>query len=146
MLCSGALTRSVTIAIRRQTASRTQQLCSAPARNLLNRRLILPLSSRVVFCVSLICPTLRSIALSRYEATLWRQAGRILYARFDALGRRKPQERRRPSRADDWRELPISEGDEAIYLFDVCLLATLFDRAACALRFDQVRRGVHPKI
>jgi hypothetical protein len=34
--------------------------------------------------------------LSRYEATLWRQAGRILFA-LDALDRRKPQERRRPS-------------------------------------------------
>jgi len=30
--------------------------------------------------------------LSRYEATLWRQAGRILFA-LDALDRRKPQER-----------------------------------------------------
>jgi hypothetical protein len=38
--------------------------------------------------------------LSRYEATLWRQAGRILYA-LDALDRRKPQERRRRSRVDD---------------------------------------------
>jgi hypothetical protein len=32
--------------------------------------------------------------LSRYEATLWRQAGRILFA-LDALDRRRPQERRR---------------------------------------------------
>src|SRR5215469_14476701 len=32
--------------------------------------------------------------LSRYEATLWRQAGRVLFA-LDALDRRKPQERRR---------------------------------------------------
>ena len=32
--------------------------------------------------------------LSRYEATLWRQASRILFA-LDALDRRKPQERRR---------------------------------------------------
>lgn len=32
--------------------------------------------------------------LSRYEATLWRQAGRILFA-LDALDRRKPQERMR---------------------------------------------------
>ena len=32
--------------------------------------------------------------LSRYEATLWRQAGRILYA-LERLDRRKPQERRR---------------------------------------------------
>ncbi len=30
--------------------------------------------------------------LSRYEATLWRQAGQILYS-LDNLGRRKPQER-----------------------------------------------------
>ena len=32
--------------------------------------------------------------LSRYEATLWRHAGRVLIA-LDALDRRKPQERRR---------------------------------------------------
>jgi hypothetical protein len=32
--------------------------------------------------------------LSRYEATLWRQTGQILYA-LEALDRRKPQERRR---------------------------------------------------
>jgi hypothetical protein len=32
--------------------------------------------------------------LNRYEAALWRQAGRILFA-LDALDRRKPQERRR---------------------------------------------------
>ena len=32
--------------------------------------------------------------LSRYEATLWRQAGRILYA-LETLDRRKPQERMR---------------------------------------------------
>ena len=34
--------------------------------------------------------------LSRYEATLWRQVGRILFA-LDALDRRKPQERGRRS-------------------------------------------------
>jgi hypothetical protein len=49
--------------------------------------------------------------LSRYEATLWRQAGRILYA-LDALNRRKPQERRRRSRVDDWRELLTSEDQD----------------------------------
>ena len=32
--------------------------------------------------------------ISRYEATLWRQAGRILYA-LETLDRRKPQERKR---------------------------------------------------
>ena len=35
--------------------------------------------------------------LSRYEATLWRQAGRIIYA-LETLDRRKPQERTRCSR------------------------------------------------
>jgi hypothetical protein len=34
--------------------------------------------------------------LSRYESTLWRQAGRILYA-LESLDRRKPQERSRRS-------------------------------------------------
>jgi len=34
--------------------------------------------------------------LSRYEASLWRQAGQILFA-LEALDRRKPQERTRPS-------------------------------------------------
>ena len=34
------------------------------------------------------------LRLSRYEATLWRQAGRILYA-LETLDRRKPQERMR---------------------------------------------------
>jgi hypothetical protein len=53
-------------------------------------------------------PNLALDRLSRYEAALWRQAGRILYA-LDALDRRKPQERRRRSRVDDWRELPMPE-------------------------------------
>jgi hypothetical protein len=35
--------------------------------------------------------------LSRYEATLWRQVARVLFA-LDALERRKPQERRRRAR------------------------------------------------
>jgi hypothetical protein len=37
--------------------------------------------------------------LSRYEATLWRQAGRVLYA-LEALDRRKPQERARRVRRE----------------------------------------------
>jgi len=45
-------------------------------------------------------PNLALDRLSRYEATLWRQAGRVVYA-LDALDRRKPQERRRRSRVDD---------------------------------------------
>jgi hypothetical protein len=48
--------------------------------------------------------------VSRYEATLWRQAGRILYA-LDALHRRKPQERRRGF-VDAWRKTPTSEDDD----------------------------------
>ena len=43
--------------------------------------------------------------LSRYEATLWRQAARILYA-LQALDRRKPQERRCRLRIDECPELP----------------------------------------
>src|SRR6516165_1250011 len=38
-------------------------------------------------------PNLALDRLSRYEATLWRQAGQILFA-LDALDRRKPQERK----------------------------------------------------
>jgi hypothetical protein len=34
--------------------------------------------------------------LSRYEATLWRQVARVIFA-LDALDRRKPQERRHPA-------------------------------------------------
>ena len=39
-------------------------------------------------------PNLALDRLSRYEATLWRQAGRILFA-LEMLDRRKPQERMR---------------------------------------------------
>ena len=39
-------------------------------------------------------PTFALDRLSRYEATLWRQAGRMLYA-LEKLDRRKPQERAR---------------------------------------------------
>jgi hypothetical protein len=42
--------------------------------------------------------------LSRYEATLWRQAGQILFA-LNALNRRKPQERGRKFHLGSWREL-----------------------------------------
>ena len=49
--------------------------------------------------------------LSRYEATLWRHVGQILFA-LDALDRRKPQERRRRFRISGRRELPPYERDE----------------------------------
>jgi hypothetical protein len=48
--------------------------------------------------------------LSRYEATLWRQAGQVLFA-LNALDRRKPQERRRRFRIGGLQELPAYEGD-----------------------------------
>jgi len=49
--------------------------------------------------------------LSRYEATLWSQAGRILFA-LDALDRRKPHERRRRFRFESGRQLTPDEYDE----------------------------------
>jgi hypothetical protein len=52
--------------------------------------------------------------LSRYEANLWGQAGRILYA-LDALDRRKPQERRRCFRVD---EVPTRHALHARWLAD----------------------------
>jgi hypothetical protein len=48
--------------------------------------------------------------LSRYEATLWRQGGRILYA-LETLDRRKPEERRRgldSSRVDQHGDAELS--------------------------------------
>ena len=49
--------------------------------------------------------------LSRYEATLWRQAGQILFA-LDALNRRKPQERRHRFLVGGRQVLPADECDE----------------------------------
>jgi hypothetical protein len=46
--------------------------------------------------------------LSRYEATLWRQAGQILFA-LDALGRHKPHGRRRRFHVGGRRELQRDE-------------------------------------
>ena len=43
--------------------------------------------------------------LSRYEATLWRQAGQILFA-LEALDRRKPQDR--------WRRLPLRYSQQQV--------------------------------
>ena len=49
--------------------------------------------------------------LSRYEATLWRQAGQILFA-LDALDRRKPQESGRVFLNGNRRRFPVSGRDE----------------------------------
>jgi hypothetical protein len=49
--------------------------------------------------------------LSRYEASLWRQARQILLA-LDALDRRKPQERTRRFCVDDRTALPVYQRDD----------------------------------
>jgi hypothetical protein len=49
--------------------------------------------------------------LSRYEATLWRQVGQILFT-LDALDRRKPQERQSRVHAGRWRKLTAHEPSE----------------------------------
>jgi hypothetical protein len=46
--------------------------------------------------------------LSRYEATIWRQAGQILFA-LDALDRRKPQDRARRLRLRSGQEQTADE-------------------------------------
>jgi hypothetical protein len=52
--------------------------------------------------------------LSRYEATLWRQASRILFA-LDALDRRKPQERMSHHRLGNGMHSHIPRTHSAIY-------------------------------
>ena len=49
--------------------------------------------------------------LCRYEATLWRQAGQILFA-LDALDRRKPWDRRRRFRVGGRQEFPVYDPEE----------------------------------
>ena len=49
--------------------------------------------------------------LSRYEATLWRQVGQILFA-LDALDRRKPQERARRFRIGSRQQLPADRHND----------------------------------
>ena len=51
-------------------------------------------ATRELITVDANLPNFALDRLSRYEATLWRQAGRILFV-LEALDRRKPQERRR---------------------------------------------------
>jgi hypothetical protein len=56
-------------------------------------------------------PTYPLDRLSRYEATLWRQAGQILFA-LDTLDRRKPMDRRTRFRIGSRYQLPPNERDE----------------------------------
>jgi hypothetical protein len=78
----------------RGRAPSPESISSSGSKSLLNRRLNPPLRLRVVRLANL--SNFALDRLSRYGASLWRQARQILYAP-DALDRRKPQERRRYS-------------------------------------------------
>jgi hypothetical protein len=102
--CSGQPMRTVSAGTRPCKASRTTWRTHAgQSRNL-------PLSSRVAFCVSPILPNYALDRLSGYEATLWRQAGQILFA-LDVLDRRRPWDRRRRFRVGSRQELPVYDPD-----------------------------------
>ncbi|MGC1353215.1 MAG: hypothetical protein WA858_26095 [Xanthobacteraceae bacterium] len=110
MRCSGGLTRSVSI--RHRTPSPTKR---RPYRVqglfLSNLPSIAPLTSRVAFLRLANLPNFALDRLSRYEATLWRQAGQILFA-LDALDRREPQERGRRFRIGSRPDLPADGRDD----------------------------------
>ena len=59
--------------IEQRTASQKER---KPDPALRRTPLIVPPTSRAAFCVWQIFPFIRSTALARYEAILWRQAGR----------------------------------------------------------------------
>jgi hypothetical protein len=82
--------------------------CSA---DLSDRPLIRPLSSRVAPLRLANLPNYALDRLSRYEATLWRQAGQILFA-LNALDRRKPHDRRRRFRLSSRQDLPVYGPEE----------------------------------
>jgi hypothetical protein len=52
--------------------------------------------------------------LSRYEATLWHQAGQILFA-LDVLGRREPLDRMRSFRVGSRLELSVYDAKECCF-------------------------------
>jgi len=70
-----------------------------------------PLSSRVAFLRLANLPNYALDRLSRYEATLWRQARQILFA-LDVLDRRKPWDRRRRFRVGRRQDLPVYDPEE----------------------------------
>ena len=90
MRYSAGLTRSDTIAIR----YRTQKPCNPAEPNPVGAAVDRPVELTRCFLRLANLPNFALDRLSRYEATLWRQAGQILFA-LDALDRRKPQERKR---------------------------------------------------
>ncbi len=111
MQCSGELTQSVSAAIRHRTAPPKRNRSRAQFRAEF-RRLAVDPTADLARCFLRLAnlPNYALDRLSRYEATLWRQAGQILFA-LDALDRRKPQERRR-FRVGSRLVLPADECDE----------------------------------
>jgi hypothetical protein len=108
MRCWDSLRGSVSSEFRRLTAWPVgRKPCTAPRRE---PQAVPPPSSRVAFCVSANLPNFALNRLSRYEATLWRQAGQILFA-LDALDRRKPHERRRRFHVGGRQELPFEPNE-----------------------------------
>ena len=79
---------------RHRTASRMQQLLPGSGSKSVEPALDTSVELARCFLRLANLPNFALDRLSRYEATLWRQAGQILYA-LDALDRRKPQERSR---------------------------------------------------
>ena len=110
MRCSGGLTRLVSIQDR--TASPTKQMPQQTPGSKPVEPAIQP-NADFARCFLRLAnlPNFALDRLSLYEATLWRQAGRILFA-LDALDRRKPQERLRRFRIrsklepEDWH-IPV---------------------------------------
>ena len=90
MRCSGRLTRSMRTTIESCTASQTTPILGRAQDP--NRSIRPPTLARCFLRLANL-PNHALDRLSRYDAILWRQAGQILFA-FDALQRRKPQERR----------------------------------------------------
>ena len=95
MRCSGGLIRSVSTAIRHRIDVHKRNRSRAQLRAEICRPAVDPAADLARCFLRLAnLPNYALDRLSRYEATLWRQAGQILFA-LDALDRRKPQERTR---------------------------------------------------
>ena len=112
MRCSGGLTKSVYTTYRHRTAAQTVR---KPVPNS-DPTIVDPANNsntELARCFLRLAnlPNYAFDRLHRYEATLWRHVGQILFA-LDALDRRKPQERRRRFRISGRRELPPYERDE----------------------------------
>jgi hypothetical protein len=111
--CRGSLSfdRELTPEGRSSTSRETERAPSAsikPAE--LTARSVVDLSRRFLRLANL--PNDALDRLSRYEVTLWRQVGQILFV-LDSLERRKPQERRRRL-ISDGRKSPLFGQEECL--------------------------------